>query len=93
METILKKAEKLSPAFDEFLKKINNHSPKRRDKIIFALKKTIIGYEKKYHMTTEEFLPRFNSGEFEMDDNYLDYELLDWWEANNTYQKYKASAK
>ena len=88
METILQKDKTSFPTFDDILKKINNNSRKSRDEIISDLKKIIIQYEKKYHMSTEEFLPRFKNGDYEMDDNYLDYELLDWWGTNNTYQKY-----
>ena len=87
METILKKEKTSSPSFDEFLKKINNHSPKNRNEIIFDLKKIITRYEKKYHMSTEEFLTRFNNGEFEMDDNYLDYELAHWQGSYEAYQR------
>ena len=35
-------------------------------------------YEKKYSMSSEEFLPRYKRGDFEMDDDYLDHELFDW---------------
>ena len=93
MEAILKEEKTTFPTFDEFLKKVNNHSPKSRENIILDLLKTMKHYEKKYQMTTEEFLPRFNKGEFEMDDNYLDYELAHWQGSYEAYQRLSEAEK
>lgn len=46
-------------------------------------------YENKYKMTSSEFIERYEKGDFEMDDNYLDYELLDWEIGFRTYQRLK----
>ena len=48
MEAILKEEKTTFPTFDEFLKKVNNHSPKSRENIILDLLKTMKHYEKKY---------------------------------------------
>ena len=82
METIIKERIKL-PSFEVFLKKVGKKIKKPRDESIRELKEIMSRFEQKYSMSTEEFIPRFKQGEFEMDDNYLDYELLDWL---NTYE-------
>ncbi|GEM_PF-5325158 len=49
-----------------------------REEMLLRLKEAISNYEVKYRMTSEEFVPQYERGEFEMDERYLDYELLDW---------------
>ena len=36
-------------------------------------------YEQTYQMTSEEFIARYESGEFEMDDAFPGHELFSWW--------------
>jgi len=51
------------------------------------LKEEIQQYEKKYQMSTSEFIRRYEKGEFEMDDNYNDFELSCWLTAYRAFQK------
>lgn len=66
-------------AFEEFLETSRKkHPPKSKEEIIQELKETIAHYEQKYQMSTEEFLPRYEKGEFEMNDHYDDGDLFEW---------------
>ena len=87
MDNTLTKNTISIPLYDEFLRKVNSHPNKSTNEILFDLKKNIAHYEKKYNMLTEEFLPRFRNGEFEMDDNFPDYELAHWQGSYEAYQR------
>ena len=87
MENTLTKTRVEIPSFEEFLENVKKHPPKSRDEIIMELRQTITQYEQKYQMSTEEFIPRFEKGEFENDDNYVDHELFRWWSDYHSYIK------
>ena len=63
------------------------HSQRSIKDILQQLRKVINEYEHKYKMTTEEFLPRYASGKFEMNDNYVAYKLAHWQGSNEAYQR------
>lgn len=67
-------------SYEEFCEHFFNkkyHVPK--SELIRKLKNRIHQFEEKYGMTTEKFIPRYESGEFEMDDDYPDHDLFSWW--------------
>jgi hypothetical protein len=77
-----------TPTLEEFVKRCEgkrNHRSKEDS--IKLLEKEIQKYENKYKMTSSEFIERYEKGDFEMDDNYLDHELLDWEISYLTYQR------
>ncbi|MBI5214139.1 MAG: hypothetical protein HY960_00130 [Ignavibacteriae bacterium] len=49
-----------------------------KEQLVQELRENIARYEAKYKMTSEEFIPRYERGEFEMDDNFDDGELFSW---------------
>jgi len=61
--------------------------------ILQELRQIIKAYEQKYRMTTEEFIPRYANGEFEMDDSYSDYELAHWQGSYEAYQRLSRTEK
>ena len=83
------KAEKdRIPSFQEFLAMVEkNRSHCTKDDVIKSLREEIESYEKKYKMKTSEFIKRYDSGEFEMDDNFPDYELFIWRNSYRSYQE------
>ena len=83
-----KKRSPERPNFDEFLAILEkNRSHCSKKDVVKSLKKEIEKYEKKYNMTTSDFILRYDAGEFEMDDNYPDYELFQWSGAYDSYQR------
>ena len=81
-------SERHIPSFDEFLAIIEkNRSHCSKEDAVKSLEKEIEEYEKKHNMTTSEFIVRYDAGEFEMDDNYPDYELFRWSGAYHSYQR------
>lgn len=87
------KISKVKPTFEAFLKRAKRRRTKSTAEIIRDLEARIACYEQQYEMSTEEFLPRYERGEFEMDDRYLDYELLDWWGNYQTLCRYRRGEK
>ena len=84
----------LSPTLDEDWDSWRKKHPQRSIKdILQELRKVINEYEHKYKMTTEEFLPRYASGEFEMNDSYADYELAHWQGSHEAYQRLSQTEK
>jgi len=68
--------------------------PQRSSKdILKELSQTIKAYEQKYRMTTDEFIPRYANGEFEMADSYADYELAHWQGSYEAYQRLAQTEK
>ena len=53
-----------------------------------TLRNNIAQYERKSKMPTREFIPRYERGEFENSDDYLDFELLDWYGDYRTVRAY-----
>ena len=77
--------------YEEFLQVAGSRNSNRTEEgTILRLKENIKRYEAKYKMTSEEFVSRYEQGDFEMDDTYLDYELLDWWGNIQRYNKHTA---
>lgn len=91
----LKRAEKkFTPSLDEDWDSWRKKYPQRSIKdILQELRQIIKGYEQKYKMTTDEFLPRYTNGEFEMDDSYADYELAHWQGSYEAYQRLSQTEK
>lgn len=87
MENTLTKTRVAIPSFEEFLENVKKHPKKSRDEIIMELRQTITHYEQKYQMNTADFVVRFEKGEFENNDNYLDHELFRWWSDYHSYIK------
>jgi hypothetical protein len=76
------------PTFEEYsILWSKNHNRKTIKDIINQLGNIISQYEKKYKMTTPDFLVKYSEGEFEMDDNYLDHELAHWRGSYEAYQR------
>jgi len=82
------------PSLEEFIGwwKTNRNN-RSKEETIQHLEKEIKGYEEKYKMPTSEFIPRYERGEFEMDDNYLDYELARWRGAYLSYKRLQDQMK
>lgn len=78
------------PSFDEFIKAIQqkNGDAKAKEAVMLTLRNNIAQYEQKYKMPTAEFIPRYERGEFENSDDYLDFELLDWYGDYRTVRAY-----
>jgi len=75
------------PTYEEFLSYVNStKGSKSKEHILAEIRKRINNYEMKYKMTSDDFIVKYERGDFEMDDNYLDYELLDW---SGSYKHYK----
>jgi len=75
-------------SFDEFIQAAKqNGQAQSKEELMRTLQNNIAQYEQKYRMSTAEFVPRYERGEFESSDDYLDFELLDWYE---DYQTFKA---
>jgi hypothetical protein len=71
-----------TPSFEELLVTLQKkRSRYTRENVIKSLKEEIESYEKKYKMSTSEFIKCYEKGEFEMDDRYPDNELFDWYSA------------
>lgn len=87
--SVIKTAEKISPPpLDEDWEARRKKKAQRSIKVILKeLREIIEAYEQKYRMTTDEFLPRYANGEFEMDDSYADYELAHWQGSYEAYQR------
>lgn len=76
------------PSFEEFLKESKKHGKgQSKEQFLSLIKEQMVEYEKKYQMSTIDFIPRYEAGEFEMDDRYLNHELFDWSSAHETYQR------
>ena len=54
----------------------SSDSPKQ---ILEKLEANLRQHEQAYQMTTKEFIPRYESGEFEMNDAFPEHELFSWW--------------
>ena len=63
----------------------SHQSPTSLNQILERLEANLRQYEKTYQMTTEAFISRYESGEFEMDDTFPGHELFGWW---SDYQSY-----
>jgi hypothetical protein len=76
------------PSFEEFLAILEkNRSHCTREDAVKSLKEEIESYEKKYKMPTQEFVERYDSGEFETDSTHDDFELDCWYGAYHSYQE------
>jgi hypothetical protein len=76
------------PSFEEFLREAKEYGKgQSKAQFLSSLKAQMEEYEKKYQMSTIEFIPRYEKGEFEMDDRYLNHELFAWSTAYETYQR------
>lgn len=76
------------PTFEEYSNVWRKkHTRKNIKDIIKQLEKLITQYEQKYKMKTVDFLARYRKGEFEMDDNYIDYEFAHWQGSYEAYQR------
>ena len=79
------------PSFEEFLAILEkSRSYSTKEDVVKSLKEEIKNYEKKYKMKTSEFIKRYDSGEFEMDDSYPDHELFIWRNSYRSYQELTA---
>ncbi|MFQ5864297.1 MAG: hypothetical protein ACE5IW_03615 [bacterium] len=68
-----------TPTFEEFIDMSRNKFPaKSKDEIIEVLEKNILKYEKRYNMSSMEFIKRFDSGEVEERDDFPGHELFRW---------------
>lgn len=87
--SVIKPVEKIStPAMnDEWQARLKKRPQRSTKEIITELRQIIEAYERKYRMTTNEFLPRYANGEFEMDDSYPDYEMAHWQGSYEAYQR------
>jgi len=75
------------PLDDDWAEWRKIHPQKSIKDVLSELRDIITHYEQKYKMTTAEFLPRYEDGEFEMDDRYADYELAHWQGSFEAYQR------
>jgi hypothetical protein len=76
------------PSFEEFLAILEkNRSHSTKEESIKSLKERIDAYEKRFKMTTLEFVERFDKGEFEVDSKYPDHELFIWRNYYRSYQE------
>jgi len=83
-----------TPIFDKDWDSWRKKHPQRSSKdILQELGQIIKAYEQKYRMTTEEFIPRYANGEFELDDSYADYELAHWQGSYEAYQRLSQTEK
>lgn len=79
------------PSFEKFLEDAKKYGKKQsKTQLLSSLKAQIEEYEKRYRMPTVEFIPRYERGEFEMDDRYPNHELFAWSAAYETYQRISA---
>ncbi len=77
------------PSFEEFIQAVKqNGDAKSKEEFMLTLRNNIAHYEQKYKMPTAEFIPRYERGEFENSDDYLDFELLDWYGDFRTVRAY-----
>ena len=65
-----------------------NRKYRSKEENLKKLKEEMEHYEKKYQMSTSEFIDRYEKGEFEMDDNYNDFELSCWSTAYHAFQRH-----
>ena len=93
--SVIEPVEKtFTPTLDENWDNWRKKHPQRSIKdILQELRGVISEYEQKYKMKTEEFLPRYASGEFEMNDSYADYELAHWQGSYAAYQRLSQTEK
>ena len=76
------------PSFEEFIDTLDkNRSHFSKEESIKSLKEKINAYEKRYQMTTSEFIKTFDKGEFEKDSKYPDHELFIWRNYCRIYQE------
>ena len=76
------------PSFEEFLAILEkNRSHSTKEDVVRSLKKEIKAYEKKYQMPTQDFVERYDRGEFETDSIHDDFELDCWHGAYHSYQE------
>ncbi|MBI3194745.1 MAG: hypothetical protein HYZ34_09825 [Ignavibacteriae bacterium] len=74
--------------YEEFLARAEaQKGTHTKEQIVQSLRENIARYEAKYKMTSEEFIPRYEGGEFEMDDKYNDGELFLWDSALETIHR------
>ncbi len=74
--------------YEEFLARAEaQKGTHTKEQIVQELHENITRYEAKYKMTSEEFIPRYERGEFEMDDNYNEGELFLWDSALETIHR------
>lgn len=67
------------PAYEEFMEMSRKKFPaKSKQEIIAMLEKNIVQFEEKYKMRSEEFVKRFDNGEFEERDDFPGHELFRW---------------
>lgn len=86
MENTLTKPSIKIPSFEEFSNIARKRYPhKSKHDVIKILKRHISDYERKHRMNTEEFIIRFENGEFENSDEYTEHELFRW---RSDYQSY-----
>ncbi|NUO83624.1 hypothetical protein HUU05_26415 [candidate division KSB1 bacterium] len=69
------------PSFEDFIQAVKqkNGDAKAKEAVMLTLRNNIAHYEQKYKMPTAEFIPRYERGEFENSDDYLDFDLLGWY--------------
>ena len=75
-------------SFEEFLDILDkNRSHCSKEESIKSLKEKIESFEKRFKMTTLEFIERFDKGEFEEDSKYPDHELFIWRNYYRSHQE------
>ena len=88
-----KTSENIALSFEEFVdwwKK--NRKYRSKEENLRKLKEEMEYYEKKYQISTSEFIKRYEKGEFEMDDNYNDFELSCWSIAYRAFQRHSKTS-
>ena len=88
MEDTLISAIITMPSYEEFLESARKSNKfKSIDELIRSLKENISNFERKYQMTSKDFVNRFERGEFEGVDNYPDFDLFKWWSDYKSFKK------
>lgn len=83
------KVSPIGPEFEAFVEQAQRtHPSKSKTEILRILQDRIRSYEKKYGMSSEEFIRRYEEGDFEMDDHYPDQDLFRWWSYCRGYRKH-----
>ena len=74
------------PSYEEFLERAKRRS-RSKEELLRQLEEEVRGYEQRYGMTTAKFLPRFERGDFEMEEHFVEY--FDWRIAAHSIERIK----